>query len=66
VDRVVLVSDDAVRAAQEALWTNVRVIAEPGGATALAGLMAGAYRSEPGEGVVALVCGANTDPASVA
>ncbi|MDA0702655.1 MAG: threonine/serine dehydratase [Proteobacteria bacterium] len=65
VHRVVLVEDDAVRAAQKALWANVRVIAEPGGATALAGLMAGAYRPAAGERVVALVCGANTDPATV-
>ena len=66
VDRVVLVEDEAVRAAQKALWSNVRIVAEPGGATARAALVAGAYRPAPGERVVALVCGANTDPASVA
>ena len=58
----VLVTDEAVRAAQRALWEELRVIAEPAGATGLAALMAGAYRPAPGERVATLVCGANTDP----
>ena len=62
----VLVSDDSVRAAQRALWEELRVVAEPAGATGLAALMAGAYRPIPGERVATLVCGANTDPGSVA
>ena len=37
VARAVLVSDEAIRAAQRALWEHFRLIAEPGGATALAG-----------------------------
>ena len=61
----VLVSDDAVRAAQRALWDELRVVAEPSGATGLAALMAGAYKPVPGERVATLVCGANTDPGSV-
>src|SRR5437763_5990853 len=61
----VLVSDEAVQAAQRALWEELRVIAEPAGATGLAALMAGAYRPAPGERVATLVCGANTDPGSV-
>ncbi|MEI7875216.1 MAG: serine/threonine dehydratase [Alphaproteobacteria bacterium] len=62
----VLVSDDAVRAAQRALWEELRIVAEPAGATGLAALMSGAYRPMPGERVATLVCGANTDPGSVA
>ena len=62
----VLVSDDAVRAAQHALWEELRVVAEPAGATGLAALMSGAYTPAPGERVATLVCGANTDPGSVA
>ena len=54
-----------MRAAQRALWEELRVIAEPAGATGLAALMAGAYRPAPGERVATLVCGANTDPGSV-
>ena len=60
----VLVSDDAIRRAQRALWDRVRVLAEPGGAAAMAALLSGAYRPRPGENIGVLVCGANTDPAT--
>jgi len=60
VSHVVLVEDAAIRAAQQALWDTVRVVAEPGGATALAGLLSGAYRAEKDERVCALVSGGNT------
>jgi threonine dehydratase len=66
VRQSVLVGDDAVRAAQRALWEELRVVAEPAGATGVAALMAGAYRPAAGERVATLVCGANTDPGSVA
>ncbi|HZQ01620.1 MAG TPA: threonine/serine dehydratase [Reyranella sp.] len=61
-----LVSDDAVRAAQKALWEELHVIAEPSGATSLAALMSGAYKPLAGERVGIVVCGANTEPGSVA
>ncbi len=60
VDRAVLVTDDAIRAAQRALWDNVRVVAEPGGAAALAALLSGRYVPSSTERVAVLVCGANT------
>src|SRR5215472_5405633 len=60
VERSVLVSDEAIRSAQRALWEVLRVAAEPGGATALAALLAGAYRPARGERVAVLLCGANT------
>ncbi len=60
VDRVVLVADEAIRAAQTNLWERLRIVTEPGGATALAALLAGAYQPTPGERVGVLVCGANT------
>jgi threonine synthase len=66
VERVVLVSDDAIREAQRRLWNEVRVFAEPGGAAALAALLSGAAVSEPGEHVVVLVCGANGDLSAIA
>ncbi len=62
----VLVTDDAVRDAQRALWDELRIVAEPAGATGLAALRAGVYRPAPGERVATLICGANTDPGSVA
>jgi threonine dehydratase len=60
VDRVVLVSDAAIRHAQEALWGAARVVAEPGGAAALAALLAGGYAPAPGERVGVVLSGANT------
>ncbi len=66
VERVVLVGDAAIIAAQKALWRALRIVAEPGGAAALAAVLAGAYRPAQGERVGVLVCGANCDPASVA
>jgi len=61
----VTVGDDEIRAAQRWLWHHARVAAEPGGAAALAGLLARAYRPAPDERVGVLVCGGNTDPAAL-
>jgi threonine dehydratase len=66
VERVVIVSDDAIRTAQRTLWEQLRLIAEPGGATALAALLSGAYIPSPGERVGVVICGANTSPDQVA
>lgn len=60
VDSVVLVPDSAIRAAQEALWSVLRVVAEPGGAAALAAVISGQYQPGAGERVSVLVCGGNT------
>jgi threonine dehydratase len=65
-ERVVLVSDASIRAAQRTLWNDLRLIAEPGGATATAALLSGAYRPEPGEYVGVVICGGNTDPGLLA
>ena len=56
-----LVSDEEIVAAQKRLWETTRIIAEPGGATAFAGLLSGRYKPEPGERVGVIVCGGNTD-----
>ena len=60
VDQVVLVSDDAIRSAQEVLWRVLRVVAEPGGVAALSALLSGGYRPQSGERVGVLVSGGNT------
>lgn len=60
VDRVVLVSDDAIRKAQLALWEKLRIVAEPGGAAALAAILSKAYQPASDERVGILVCGGNT------
>lgn len=64
IERVVLVEDDAIVAAQRALWSVSRVVAEPGGATPLAALLSGAYTPAPGERVGMVVSGANTSAVS--
>jgi threonine dehydratase len=60
VSGVALVSDEAIVAAQSALWKVLRIVAEPGGAAALAAVVSGRYRASRGERVGVLVCGANT------
>ena len=60
IDRVVLVEDDDIRAAQQALWTTLRIVAEPGGAAAFAAYLSGRYTPGPSERTAILVCGANT------
>ena len=65
VERVVLVEDSDIRAAQAALWDTLRVVAEPGGAAAFAALLGGRYTPAPGERTGVLVCGANTTAVSL-
>jgi threonine dehydratase len=61
----VLVDDTTVIEARAALWDRYRLAVEPGGATAFAALLGGAYRPAPGERVAVVLCGANTDPATL-
>jgi threonine dehydratase len=60
VERVVLVTEEAIRQAQKALWSTLRIVAEPGGAAATAALLSGRYRPHLGEKVGVLVSGGNT------
>ena len=60
VSRSILVSDEAILDAQRRLWTTLRVVAEPGGAAALAALTSGEYLPAHGERVGVLICGGNT------
>lgn len=63
VREVVLVTDEEIVEAQQKLWQSVRVLAEPGGAAAFAGLLSGRYKTQPGERVGVIVCGGNaTNP----
>jgi threonine dehydratase len=61
VEQAVLVEDDAIREAQRTLWRVMKVASEPGGATAFAALLSGAYRPAAGERVGVVLCGGNTD-----
>jgi len=60
VAKVALVSDDAIRRAQEVLWSAVRIVAEPGGVAAFAALLSGAYTPAAGERVGVVICGGNS------
>ena len=66
VDRVVLVDDDDILRAQATLWDAARIVAEPGGATALAALLSGAYQPAANERVAVIVCGGNTNAVNFA
>lgn len=59
--QVVLVEDDDIRAAQAALWSELRIVTEPGGAAAFAALLSRRYKPAEGERVAVLICGGNTN-----
>jgi threonine dehydratase len=59
VDRVLLVEDDEIVRAQEALWEAFRLVLEPGGAAAFGALLAGRYVPSTEEHVVVVLCGGN-------
>lgn len=61
----IVVADDDLRAAQRVLWDQYRLVTEPAGAAAVAALATGVYRPARTERVAVVLCGANTDPASV-
>lgn len=60
VSQVLLVPDEAIVQAQEALWNVLRVVAEPGGAAAFAALLLRRYEPRRGERIGVLICGGNT------
>lgn len=61
----VLVDDEAIIAARALLWSEYRIPAEYGAATAFAALTAGAYVPREDERVAVIICGANTDPSTL-
>jgi threonine dehydratase len=61
VERVLLVSEDEIQNAQQVLWKEMRIAAEPGGAATFAALLSKKYRPETAERVGVVVCGGNTD-----
>jgi threonine dehydratase len=60
VREIVLVTDDAIRQAQKALWQAARIVVEPGGVAAFSALLSGAYQPQPGERVAVVLSGGNT------
>ncbi len=61
-----LLSDEAIRAAQLWLWKELKLAVEPAAALPLAALHSGAYVPRPDETVCLVICGANLDPATLA
>jgi len=61
VERVLLVTDDEIMRAQQALWKEMRIAAEPGGAAAFAALLSRKYQPVSTERVGVVICGGNTD-----
>jgi threonine dehydratase len=58
-----VVTDDQVRAAMRFAFSKMKLVIEPGGAVALAALLAGIAPPAPkGGGIVVVVSGANVDP----
>jgi threonine dehydratase len=66
VSDVVLVSDEAIRRGQQALWHAARIAVEPAAAVGVAALLSGAYRPAEGERVAVAISGANTTPEAFA
>lgn len=62
----VLVPDDAIVAARQALWDERRLAVEHAAATAYAALRTDRYEPAPGEHVCIVLCGSNTDPSDLA
>ena len=60
-----VLADEDIVAARSLLWEQYRIIVEHGAATAFAALHSGAYVPADGERVAVILCGANTDPATV-
>jgi threonine dehydratase len=60
VNRVILVKDEEILRAQQALWDVLRIAAEPGGSAAFAAVLSRRYEPQPGEHVGVVVCGGNT------
>jgi threonine dehydratase len=65
IDESLLLSDEDVVAAQRWLWDDARVLAETSASCTVAAVLSGVYQPEPGERVVAVISGANTDPAAL-
>lgn len=65
VQDIVLVDDDAIRAAQRTLWQTARIAAEPAASVGIAALLTGAYKPAPGERVAAVISGANLTPSQL-
>lgn len=61
LEKVVLVTDDQILEAMKLLMARAKLMAEPAGAAALAGLLAGGHGLSSADNVVVIVSGGNID-----
>ena len=61
-----LLADDAIRAAQRALWHELRLAVEPAAALPLAALATRTVEPRRDEKILLVICGANVDPTTLA
>jgi threonine dehydratase len=61
VGPAVQVDEASILRAQQWLWSEARLVAEPGGAVSLAALLSGAYLPPDGEPLGLVLCGGNAD-----
>ena len=66
VDDIITVTDDEIRAAMRLLATGARLVAEPGGAVAVAACLFRSDELPPADRRVAILSGGNVDPAMLA
>ena len=66
VQDALLLSDEAIVAAQRWLWKELRLAVEPGAALGLAALQTGVYRPRSDEKIALILCGGNVNPATLA
>lgn len=61
----VLLDDESIVEARQWLWANAHLAVEAAAALPLAALRSGVYRPAAGEHLALIICGANTDPATL-
>ncbi len=66
VKQVVLVTDESIAQAQQALWSTLRVAAEPGGAAAFAALLSRRFQPPAGSRIAVVISGGNTSAVNFA
>jgi threonine dehydratase len=61
VEKVVLITDEEMKAAAEWLWFEMGIAADLSGAASIAALMTGRFQAPAGSHVCAIICGAGPD-----
>ena len=64
VSQTVLVDEESIIKAQQLLWDELRIAAEPAGVVPIAALISGRYSPSPDEKVGIIICGGNVDLSS--